>query len=298
MPTPNRNAWLLQGIGALVLISLVALLAFNLQVNLQRTGLGLGFGWLGQAAGFALGEHVVPYSPSDSYGWALVVGLTNSLRVIVVGLLLATVVGVSVGAASYSTNLLFRKLAFASVALLRNVPLLLQLLFWYFVVLLSLPGTPLAPLGSLISLSRQGIHLAGLELSTEFCALLTGLTLYTGATIAEVVRGGISSVPSGQWDAYRSLGMHEWLGLRHVVLPQAVPAILPGLASQYINLAKNSTLAIAVGYADLYAVSDTTITQTGRAIEGFLLLLGGFLLIDLVISALMTALSRLVSWRR
>jgi general L-amino acid transport system permease protein len=128
----------------------------------------------------------------------------------------------------------------------------------------------------------------------EFAAVLLGLSVFTGASIAEVVRGGLDSVPRGQWEAFRSLGMTESLGLRRIVLPQALPAILPALSSQYLNLAKNSTLAIAVGYADLYAVSDTTITQTGRAIEGFLLLLLSFLLLNLLINGGMQLLNRAV----
>ena len=114
----------------------------------------------------------------------------------------------------------------------------------------------------MIQLSNQGINLLGVTLSVEFAAVLLGLSVFTVASIAEVVRGGLDSVPRGQWEAFRSLGMTEGLGMRRIVLPQALPAILPALSSQYLNLAKNSTLAIAVGYADLYAVSDTTITQT------------------------------------
>ena len=124
--------------------------------------------------------------------------------------------------------------------------------------------------------------------------MLIGLSVFTGASIAEVVRGGLDAVPRGQWEAFRSLGLPEPMGLRRVVLPQALPAILPGLSSQYLNLAKNSTLAIAVGYADLYAVSDTTITQTGRAIEGFLLLLVSFLVLNLLINGGMQVLNRVV----
>ncbi|QEY31903.1 ABC transporter permease subunit [Synechococcus sp. RSCCF101] len=290
--------WGPQLILAGALAGLFALLAHNLQVNLTRTGLGLSFGWLSQPAGFALGQHWLPYSPSDSYAWALLVGFTNSLLVIAIALVLATLLGALAGSATYSTNLLLRRLAFGYVALARNVPLLLQLLFWYFVAFLGLPRTPLAPLGELLTLSNQGIRLLGLPLSVEFSALLVGLTVFTGSTIAEVVRGGISSVPRGQWEAYRSLGLSDPTGLTRVVLPQALPAILPALTSQYINLAKNSTLAIAVGFADLYAVSDTTITQTGRAIEGFLMLLAGFLLLDLLISGAMGLLNRLVLRRR
>jgi general L-amino acid transport system permease protein len=211
--------------------------------------------------------------------------------VILMGLLLATTLGVAAGAARSSRNRLLRSLSGGYVALIRQVPLLLQLLFWYFVAFLGLPDTPV---GGLIHFSNQGIRLLGLNLSVEFCSVLTGLVVFTGASIAEIVRGGINAVSRGQWEAFRSLGLSEGLGLRRIVLPQALPAILPALTSQYLNLAKNSTLAIAVGYADLYAVSDTTITQTGRAIEGFLLLLLSFLLLNLLLSGGMALMNRVV----
>ena len=290
----QRRRLLLQIGFAAVLLSLLALLINNLAVNLIRTGLGVSFSWLQRPAGFALAEHALPYSPSDSYAWALAVGWFNSLRVILAGLVLSTLLGVGAGAARSSSNRLLRNLAGAYVALIRQVPLLLQLLFWYFVAFLGLPDTPA---GGLIHFSNQGIRLLGLPLSVEFCSVLTGLTVFTGASIAEIVRGGINSVPRGQWEAYRSLGLSDGLGLRRIVLPQALPAILPALTSQYLNLAKNSTLAIAVGYADLYAVSDTTITQTGRAIEGFLLLLLSFLLLNLLISGGMAAFNGAVLGR-
>ena len=290
----QRRRLLLQIGFAAVLLSLLALLINNLAVNLIRTGLGVSFSWLQRPAGFALAEHALPYSPSDSYAWALAVGWFNSLRVILAGLVLSTLLGVGAGAARSSGNRLLRILAGAYVALIRQVPLLLQLLFWYFVAFLGLPDTPA---GGLIHFSNQGIRLLGLPLSVEFCSVLTGLTVFTGASIAEIVRGGINSVPRGQWEAYRSLGLADGLGLRRIVLPQALPAILPALTSQYLNLAKNSTLAIAVGYADLYAVSDTTITQTGRAIEGFLLLLVSFLLLNLLISGGMAAFNGAVLGR-
>lgn len=290
----QRRRLLLQIGFAAVLLSLLALLINNLAVNLIRTGLGVSFGWLQRPAGFALAEHALPYSPSDSYAWALAVGWFNSLKVILAGLVFSTLLGVGAGAARSSGNRLLRNLAGAYVALIRQVPLLLQLLFWYFVAFLGLPNTPAA---GLIHFSNQGIRLLGLPLSVEFCSVLTGLTVFTGASIAEIVRGGINSVPRGQWEAYRSLGLADGLGLRRIVLPQALPAILPALTSQYLNLAKNSTLAIAVGYADLYAVSDTTITQTGRAIEGFLLLLLSFLLLNLLISGGMAAFNGAVLGR-
>jgi len=290
----RRQSLLIQlGVGA-VLMAGLGVLINNLTVNLIRTGIDLGFDWLKQPAGFALAETALPYAPSDSYLWALLVGWLNSLKVILAGLVLATVLGITAGAARISSNRLLRSLAGSYVAVIRQVPLLLQLLFWYFVAFLGLPDTGL---GGLIKLSNQGIHLLGLNLSVEFCAILTGLTVFTGASIAEIVRGGINAVPRGQWEAFRSLGLGEGMGLRRIVLPQALPAILPALTSQYLNLAKNSTLAIAVGYSDLYAVSDTTITQTGNAIEGFLLLVLSFLLLNLLISGTMTAFNGLVLGR-
>ena len=278
----------------LVLVSAAGVLINNLTVNLIRTGLGVSFSWLNRPAGFALAEHAVPFKPSDSYAWALFVGWLNSLKVIVAGLITATVLGVLAGAARRSINPFLRQLAASYVGLVRQVPLLLQLLFWYFVALLGLPSTNPFPLDSLVRFTNKGIGLLGVHLSVEFTAVLIGLSVFTGASIAEVVRGGLDAVPRGQWEAFRSLGLPEPMGLRRVVLPQALPAILPGLSSQYLNLAKNSTLAIAVGYADLYAVSDTTITQTGRAIEGFLLLLVSFLLLNLLINGGMQVLNRVV----
>ena len=282
-------------IGTVVLVlTLVGVLFNNLAVNLLRTGLGLSFDWLSRPAGFALAESSLAYQPSDNYAWALLMGWLNSLKVIVAGLITATVLGVMAGAARRSINPFLRGLSAVYVGLVRQIPLLLQLLFWYFVALLGLPQQNPSPLGSILSFTNQGIAVLGIHLSVEFTAVLLGLSVFTGASIAEVVRGGLDSVARGQWEAFRSLGLSEGMGLRRVVLPQALPAIIPGLSSQYLNLAKNSTLAIAVGYADIYAVSDTTITQTGRAIEGFLLLLLSFLLLNLLINAGMQLMNRAV----
>jgi len=282
-------------IGTVVLVlTLVGVLFNNLAVNLLRTGLGLSFDWLSRPAGFALAESSLAYQPSDSYAWALLMGWLNSLKVIVAALITATGLGVMAGAARRSINPFLRGLSAFYVGLVRQIPLLLQLLFWYFVALLGLPQKNPSPLGAILSFTNQGIAVLGIHLSVEFTAVLLGLSVFTGASIAEVVRGGLDSVARGQWEAFRSLGLSEGMGLRRVVLPQALPAIIPGLSSQYLNLAKNSTLAIAVGYADIYAVSDTTITQTGRAIEGFLLLLLSFLLLNLLINAGMQLMNRAV----
>ena len=288
----KRFQWL-ELVLVVMVLTVVGILVNNLAVNLIRTDLGVSFKWLWQPAGFALSEHTVPYQPGDSTAWALLVGWLNSLRVIACSIVLATLLGVGAGAARRSVNPLLRRLASFYVSLVRQIPLLLQLLFWYFVAFLGLPSEPLAPVGSLIRLSNQGVAILGLNLSVEFSAVLVGLSVFTGAAIAEVVRGGLDSVPQGQWEAFRSLGIDEATGLGRIVLPQALPAILPALSSQYLNLAKNSTLAIAVGYADLYAVSDTAITQTGRSIEGFLILLLSFLALNLLINGVMQALNRI-----
>jgi general L-amino acid transport system permease protein len=143
----------------------------------------------------------------------------------------------------------------------------------------------------------NGVWQAPLRLSVEFAALLTGLIIYSGAFIAEVVRGGIAAVPKGQWEAASSLGLRWFTTLRQVVLPQALRVILPGLNTQYISLAKNSSLAVAVGFSDLYSVAETTLNQTGRAVEVYLILLGVYLGLDLLISALMNGLNQLVQIR-
>ncbi len=283
-----------QVVFGILFILIITLLINNLSVNLTRAGLGLNFQWLMHPAGFALAESSLPFKPSDNYAWAILIGWTNSLKVIITSLFLATLLGLSAGIARISSNALLRKMSSLYVALIRQIPLLIQLLFWYFVAFLGLSKTPVKVLGDLIMFSNQGVKIFGLELSVEFSALIVGLTVFTGASIAEIVRGGMNSVPKGQWEAFRSLGISDGVGIRNILAPQALPAIIPGLTSQYLNLAKNSTLAIAVGFPDIYAVSDTTITQTGRAIEGFLILLLSFLFLNLVISFSMELINKIV----
>ncbi len=284
---------LIQLIVAIGIASLTSIFISNLSINLIRTGMGLNFKWLLQPSGFALSESLLPFKPSDSYAWALFIGWVNSLKVILSGLILATLFGLAAGIARISQNILLRNLSSLYVALIRQIPLLIQLMFWYFVVFLNISETPISFLGSMLVISNQAIKFLGIDLSVEFSSLLVGLSIFTGASIAEVIRGGLNSVSKGQWEAFRSLGISERIGIIRIVIPQALPAIIPGLTSQYINLAKNSTLAIAVGYADVYAVSDTTITQTGRAIEGFLVLMVSFLLLNLIVTRAMESLNRL-----
>lgn len=277
-----------------LIILMLAILVNNLSLNLVRAGLGFDFSWLFRPSGFALAEHPLEYSPSDSYAWALFMGWLNSLKVIFLSLLIATLIGFSVGLARIGSNILLKIISAGYVTLIRQTPLLLQLMFWYFVGFLSIKGNLFPVIDDFINISNQGIVILGIKLTSEFSALLLGLSVFTGAYISEVVRGGINSVPRGQWEAFRSLGLSETLGLYKVIMPQALPAIVPGLTSQYLNLAKNSTLAIAVGYSDIYAVGDTVITQTGRAIEGFILLLMSFLFLNLLISNFMELINKLI----
>ena len=297
--------WLVQGVVALAVGVVVAFLLTNLLLNLTARGLLLSWSWLGQPAGFDLAETILPFDASLPYWRAMLAGLVNTLRVVIAGLVGATVLGTLIGTASFSSNGLLRGLARVYVEVIRNIPLLLQLIFWYFVVFLALPnGTDAIQLPGLV-LAKSGLFLgdpqlvngvwqAPLRFTVEFGALLTGLVAYSAAFIAEVVRGGIASVPKGQWEAASSLGFAPLLTLRRIVLPQALRVILPGLNSQYISLAKNSSLAVACGFTDLYSVSETTLNQTGRAVEVMLILLGSYLVIDLVISALMNGLNGLV----
>ena len=300
--------WLVQGAVALLIAVVVAFLLTNLLLNLTARGLLLSWSWLGQPAGFDLAETILPFDASLPYWRAMLAGLVNTLRVVIAGLVGATLLGTLIGTASFSSNGLLRGLARVYVEVIRNIPLLLQLIFWYFVVFLALPnGTDAIQLPGLV-LAKSGLFLgdpqlvngvwqAPLRFTVEFGALLTGLVAYSAAFIAEVVRGGIASVPKGQWEAARSLGFAPLLTLRTIVLPQALRVIVPGLNSQYISLAKNSSLAVACGFTDLYSVSETTLNQTGRAVEVMLILLGSYLVIDLVISALMNGLNGLVQLR-
>jgi general L-amino acid transport system permease protein len=315
----NRNLlpWILQALVGLLVLLLIAFLLGNLVRNLTAAGLLLSWRWLQQPAGFDISESVVPFSAELPYWRALAAGLANTLRAIVIGLLGATALGTLLGMASFSGNGLLRALTRLYVEVIRNIPLLLQLVFWYFVVFLTLPnGAAAVQLPGLV-LAKSGLYLAGfgeglrwgvpqlingvwqapLRLSVEFGALLTGLIVYSSAFIAEVVRGGIAAVPKGQWEAAASLGIGWFATLRWIVLPQALRVIVPGLNSQYISLAKNSSLAVAVGYSDLYSVAETTLNQTGRAVEVVLLLMGTYLTIDLLISALMNGINRLVQLR-
>ena len=261
----NQKLFLQFGI-SIIFFGLIGILINNLTINLTRTGLGFNFSWLFKPASFALAEHPLPYNSSDSYAWALFIGWLNSLKVIASSLILATFLGTLIGFTRAGKNSLLGLISAGYITIIRQTPLLLQLMFWYFVGFLGLKDNIFIQTINIFNISNQGIEFSGLTFSSEFLALLFGLSIFTSAYIAEVIRGGILSVSRGQWEAFRSLGISERKGLIRIILPQALPAIIPGLTSQYLNLAKNSTLAIAVGYSDIYAINDTIINQTGRAI--------------------------------
>ncbi len=350
----------------------------NLQTNLARRGIALGYGFLESTAGFDIGETFVPFQAADTYGRALLTGLVNTLVVVVYGIFLATSVGTLAGVARLSSNWLIRQTAAAYVGVIRNTPLIIQLMFWYFGVILTLPNVknaialpgpsylsqrglyltwpkptesfpawapflilallspfltrlvfkqiqmqtdrPISPWAKLaylvvpVGIAALGASLAsppsplaveepvlkglnfqgGLRLSPEFVALLFGLVVYTGAFIAEIVRAGIQSVPRGQVEAARALGLRNGQALRLVVMPQALRVIIPPLTSQYLNLAKNSSLAIAIGYPDLFSVAGTVFNQTGTAIEIITLLMLSYLSMSLFTSLVLNLYNRRV----
>jgi general L-amino acid transport system permease protein len=276
----------------------------NTLANLEARRIASGFAFLWREAGFEIGEAAFQrYSASDTYFKALLVGLANTFKVSLAGIVLATVLGTAIGLSLVSTNRLLRTVSRAYVEFMRNVPLLVQLFFWYVLITETLPP-PRAALQPLpgVFLSNRGIFFplpgsvpvldgfnfsGGLAITPEFAALLIGLVTYTAAFIAEIVRAGILSVSRHQYEAAYAIGLTRGLALRHVVLPQALRVIVPPLTSQYLNLTKNSSLAVAIGYPDLVSIANTIINQTGQAIEGIAIIMAVYLTISLSISALM-----------
>ncbi len=307
-----KRDWLYQA-GLLAAAGLVLwFFVSNTIHNLETRRIASGFGFLWREAGFEIGETgAIAYGAADSYLRALGVGLWNTLRIATIGVVFATLLGTVIGLARLSPNWLLAKLAAAYVEVIRNVPLLVQLFFWYAIISENLPGPrdALQPLPG-IFLSNRGIvfptpwstpelsgfnFIGGASLSPEFAALLVGLVTYTAAFIGEIVRAGVLSVGRGQVDAAYSIGLARRGALRFVVLPQALRLIVPPLTSQYLNLAKNSSLAVAIGYPDLVSIANTTMNQTGQAIEGIAIIMAVYLTISLSISAFMNWYNRRVA---
>ena len=341
----------------------------NVRSNLETQRIAAGFGFLVNNAGFDVNQTLIPYSGSDSYARVFFVGLLNTLLVSVIGIFFATLIGFLVGLGRLSPNWLLARISGGYVELLRNIPLLFQILFWYLAVLGTLPsprqsislfgviflsnrglvvptpiphqgleavaiafliaiaaslllrfharrqlfqtgrvitiwpyivgmiiGLPLlavrlygAPVGFEIPQLKGFNFAGGSRIIPEFVALTLALSTYTGAFIAEVVRAGILSVHRGQMEAGSSLGLSRGAVLRLIVVPQALRVILPPLTNQYLNLTKNSSLAVAIGYPDLVSVfAGTALNQTGQAIEIIGITMGVYLLISLVTSAIMS----------
>ena len=272
--------------------------------NLEERRIASGFGFLNREAGFEIGESAfLRYGAADSYLRALFVGLTNTLLVAAIGVVLATILGTFIGLCRLSKNFLLRTLSGTYIEFIRNVPLLVQLFFWYAVITEGLPGAreALSPLPGVFLSNRgiffpsfssvpelQGFNFAGgFAISPEFAALLVGLATYTAAFIAEIVRAGILAVDRGQGEAAHALGLTRAQATRLVILPQALRVIVPPMTSQYLNLTKNSSLAVAIGYPDLVSIANTTMNQTGQAIEGIAVIMAVYLTISLSISAFM-----------
>ena len=298
---------------AVVLVAFGAwYLAHNTLANMQARGIRSGFDFLLQPAGFDIGESLIPYDSLNAYWRAFLVGILNTLRVAITGIVLATILGALIGMGRFSRNAIVRGLCYAYVEWFRNIPVLLQLLMWYLLFAEYLPPLLDAPsIGGVIYLSKAGLSLpvptwsaaagfawsiphpegfameGGVSASPEFMAVLMGLVLYTSAFIAEVVRAGLASVPRGQLEAAASLGLSRWKTTRLVIVPQALRVIIPPLTSQYLNLTKNSSLAVAIGYPDVVSVATTALNNTGRAVECIALVMAVFLTTSLSTSALM-----------
>lgn len=346
-------------------------LGANTVESMARVGIAPGFDFLFRSANFEIGESSIPFSAGDTYGRALLSGLLNTLKAALLGCVFATILGVALGVARLSGNLLLAGLVRWYVDIVRNTPLLLQLFFWSG-LLKALPGPrqaislldaafltnrgvnmPAIVVGPIAPASQIGLMLAllagaafgvlfwrggrvrralaalslaiaaaavalplggtaldieipalagfnirgGWTLTPEFAALLVGLVVKFSASIAEIVRAGIESVTGGQWEAARSLGLHGGQIMRLVVLPQALRVITPMTTSIYLDLTKDSSLAVAIGYPDLVSVANTTANTTGQALESLAILVVVFLSINLSISALMNLYNRRVALR-
>lgn len=285
----------------------------NLQLHLKEHEIELGFNFLNDTAGFSILMHLIEYSEKSSYGRAFLVGLINTLVVSGLGIIFATFIGLIVGIASIARNRLIAILATIYIEIVRNIPLLLQLFFWYFVVLRSapLPQNSIS-IFNLIFITNRGIYLptftsspilsglnfeGGMVLLPEFLALLIALSIYTGSYIAEIIRLGVLSVEKSQKEAATALGLSNWQSFRLVILPQSLKVILPPLTNQYLNLIKNSSLAVAIAYPDLVGVfAGTVLNQSGHAIEIMVITMAVYLFINVCISGLMLLYEKRTKW--
>ena len=364
---PGKRAVGFQIITCLMVGLLAWYLVNNTLVNMEKQSIASGFGFLEREAAFEIGESLIEYSASDTYAKALFVGVLNTLKVSFIGMVLCLIIGLFIGIARLSTNWLVKKLAMIYIEVMQNIPVLLQLFFWYALFYEMFPGPrqALNPMAGLF-LCNRGVALAvpashpayfqmfialmiglalgfglkhwgkkrkfatgrdfpvlwsflglslglpilvwvlhgapmqmdvpelkgfnfrgGIILSPEFFALLLGLVIYTSAFVAEAVRAGIQAVRRGQTEAAMSIGLKKKHILNLVILPQALRVIIPPLTSQMLNLTKNSSLAIAIGYPDFVSVANTTINQTGQSIEGVAMIMACYLFFSVSTSIFM-----------
>ena len=302
-----------QALGIAVLGLAVWWLARNTATTLDQHGISLGFGFLRQPANFEIGDAPIAYSPADSFVRAILVGLANTARVSVLGWVLAVSFGFVLGILRLATNPAVRGVARAFVELVRNVPLLLLLLFLAATMhalpparaaLQPLPGVFISDRGlvvpwiQLVTWRVEWPHLegfnfvGGLTISPELTALLAALVLHHAAHISEVVRGAVLAVPQRQRDAAAALGLTRFQTLRFVVLPQALRAMVPLLATNCVSLTKNSSLAVAIGFPDLVSILNTTANQTGHAIETMLIMIVTYLALSMAVAGAMNAYNR------
>lgn len=287
-------------------------LAHNVAHNLHSRGIPSGFDFLAQPAGFDIGESLISFDSARSYGRAFLVGLLNTARVAGVAIVLTTLLGTLLGVGRVSGSVLLRGLCQAYVEFFRNTPVLLQLLMWYLLMTELLPAAseawqagpfflskggfsvplPVWPAGAAalsFDLPRKGAFAieGGAALTPEFMAVLLGLTTYTAAFVAEIVRAGIRSVPCGQGEAAAALGLSRRHQMRFITLPQSLRVIVPPLTSQLLNVTKNSSLAVAIGYPDVVSIANTSLNQTGRALECIAIVMAIYLTLSLLTSAVM-----------
>lgn len=313
-----RDARTLAVLAQVLSVVVVAVVLWSATAALRRSmvrhHIRLDWRFLSQQAGFELSAlewtldletlRFKRYEPTDSNAEAIIAGLVNTVQVALLGIGLAVVLGVIVGVTRLSRNWLVGRLALAYVEVLRNTPLLVQLFFWYFAVFLQLPDgspghPPLVAFGGFIVLTNSGLAVGsvlverfgrlvadgGYQLIPEFAALVLGLAVYTSAFIAEIVRGGILTVSRGQMEAARSLGLTYRQALRLIVLPQAFRIIIPPLGNQFLNLTKNSSLAIGIGFAEVLTAANTVSSQSFRSLEAFTVVTLAYLALSLSIAA-------------
>jgi general L-amino acid transport system permease protein len=366
------RAVIYQLVTALLVAALGYYLISNVQENMAKQSIASGFGFVDKEAAFEIGESLIDYSAADTYGRALLVGVINTLKVSAIGMVLTTILGAFIGVCMLSSNWLVSRLGFMYVELFQNIPVLLQLFFFYALFYEAFPGPrqALNPIPGLFITNRGidfGVPAAdpvwgmviwvlvgavllsyglkrwatwrqrttgrqfpvfwvstamllflplvvwlaggaptemdvpvlsgfnfkgGLNISPEFSALLIGLVLYTASFIAQIVRAGIQSINRGQTEAAMSIGLKPGLVLQLVIFPQALRVIVPPLTSQLLNLTKNSSLAVPIGYPDFVQVAGTTINQTGQAVEGVALMMMVYLSFSLTTSAFMNWYNR------